>query len=60
MVKFKFSFIFLDASKNLEIAAEERDIYSAVIEFAAAFAENIDFERHVINLFSTERTTSYC
>lgn len=50
MVKFKFSFIFLDASKNLEIVAEESDIYSAVIEFAAALAESIDFEKQVINL----------
>lgn len=50
MEKFRFSFIFLDASKDLEIAAEESDIYSAIIEFAATLAESIDCEKHVINL----------
>ena len=50
MEKFRFSFIFLDANKDLEINADESVIQVVVTEFSAAFAENIDFDKHVINL----------
>lgn len=50
MERYKFSFIFLDASKDLEIAADEKDIRAVVTEFAASLAVDIDFSNHVIKL----------
>ena len=50
MEKFVFSFIFLDASKDLEITAEKNLLPTVVTDFSAALAENIDFEKHHINL----------
>ena len=50
MGTYRFSFIFLDASKDLYITADEKDILAVVTEFAVALAVDIDFSQHVIKL----------
>lgn len=50
MEKFRFSFMFLDSNKDLEIKADDSIIQVVVTEFSAAFAEKIDFDKHIIHL----------
>lgn len=50
MGTYRFSFIFLDASKDLYITADEKIILAVITEFAVALAVDIDFSQHVIKL----------
>lgn len=50
MEEFVLSFIFLDASKELQIITDESKLPVVIKEFSAAFAESIDFNNHRINL----------
>lgn len=50
MENFKFTFIFLDASKDLVITAAPEVLRAVVTEFAAVFAHDIDFEKHVVKV----------
>lgn len=52
MEKFVFSFIFLDARKELEIIADDNVLPVVIRDFSAVLAESIDFEKRQIQLTS--------